>query len=170
MVIDNVDDRALFFDELNASSKSLHDYLPQCPHGALLFTSRSKDVALDIALDRKPIHVSPMTMNEGRAMLGHIQVAGTDGEQDQLLERLAYLPLAISQATAFMVRRRKSVPDYVKLYDESEAMKLKLLGRVSPFLTFLPQLLHLMRSQLLQSGCSCSFHFNKQRQIRGESP
>lgn len=131
MIIDDVDDRALFFDKLNSSNKSLRHYLPQCPLGALLFTSRSEDIALDISLDRKPIYVSQisqMTVDEGRAMLGHIGIASTDDEQGQLLERLAYLQLAISQATAFMIRGRKGVSDCIKFYDESEAMKVKLLG------------------------------------------
>ncbi|KAJ4329357.1 hypothetical protein N0V84_000252 [Fusarium piperis] len=45
----------------------------------------------------------------------------------ELLEALEFIPLAITQASAFMAKRRKTVRPYLELYRKSDAAKMKLL-------------------------------------------
>ena len=130
MVVDNVDDHSMFFGNPNSVGNTLRDYIPQSSRGSLVFTTRNRDVGLDLLPRRDPIMIASMEIEEARAMLGErIRSKSTTGEQLQLIERLTSLPLAISQAAAFMVKRHKSISDYIKLYDESEGMRIKLLGQ-----------------------------------------
>lgn len=45
-----------------------------------------------------------------------------------LLEELEFIPLAITQASAFMAKRRKTVQSYLDLYRKSDVTKMKLLS------------------------------------------
>lgn len=130
MVLDNVDDRKGFFDDSPSSSKALRDYVPQCSHGTILYTTRNRDIGIDLSLDRDPIFVPSMQIEEARSLLGkRIRAQGTDEEQIELLEELVYLPLAIAQAVAFMVKRNKCISEYMKMYRQSESTRVKLLGQ-----------------------------------------
>lgn len=130
MVVDNVDDRNMFFETLTFAGKALREYIPQSSKGSLLYTTRNRDIGMDLALDRVPITVPSMDAQEAQALLGQrIRAESTETEQLELLEELVYLPLAISQAVAFMVKRHKSVAEYVKLYRGSESTRVRLLGQ-----------------------------------------
>ncbi|KAG8527609.1 uncharacterized protein KY384_007762 [Bacidia gigantensis] len=130
MVVDNVDNRSTFFEHLTSAGKSLREYLPQTSQGSYLVTTRSRDVALDISLHQDPIMIPSMDVEEALAMISpKIKSTSTREEQLHMISRLAYLPLAIVHATAFMIRRRKRISEYLTLYDASESMKIKLLGQ-----------------------------------------
>ncbi len=123
MVVDNVDDRTMFFEQRDdmTTDKCLVEYVPQAAKGSIIYTTRSRDIGIDLASGDEPVKVSPMNIDDGLLMLGDKVTRGsTKEEQETLLEELAYLPLAISQATAYMVKRRRSIADYIKLLrDES---------------------------------------------------
>ena len=130
MILDNVDDRNMFFETYTYAGKALREYVPQSPKGSIIYTTRNMDIGMDLALDRSPITVPSMDTHEALALLGQrIRAESTETEQLDLLEELVYLPLAISQATAFMAKRRKSVAEYVKLYRDSESTRIRLLGQ-----------------------------------------
>lgn len=130
MIVDNVDDRNTFFDESPSTGKALREYIPQCDRGTIIYTTRSRGIGIDLALDRDPIYVPSMEVEEARSLLGkQIRAQSTDEEQLELLEELVYLPLAIAQATAFMVKRNKRISEYMKMYRQSESMRVKLLGQ-----------------------------------------
>jgi hypothetical protein len=66
-----------------------------------------------------------MTMAEGLSLLrGRIDGRSTMEELSELLEELEYLPLAITQAAAFMTKRRKTIPQYLDLYRKSDSVKI----------------------------------------------
>ena len=118
MVIDNVDERAGFLEgsEQIETNKALYDYIPQSARGSILYTTRSRDIGIDLSLDKDPIMVQCLGFDDARALLGESLVA--DAQKDDLLalfDHLDYLPLAISQAAAFMIKRRKRVADYLIL-------------------------------------------------------
>jgi len=123
MAVDNVDDRTMFFEQRDdmTTDKCLVEYVPQAAKGSIIYTTRSRDIGIDLASGDEPVKVSPMNIDDGLLMLGDKVTRGsTKEEQETLLEELAYLPLAISQATAYMVKRRRSIADYIKLLrDES---------------------------------------------------
>ena len=130
MVIDNVDDRNMFFDELSPSVRALRHYVPQSSRGTTIYTTRNRDVGIDLSLDRDPIIVPAMEVEEARSLLGkRVLAKSTDAEQLELLDELVYLPLAIAQATAFMSKRNKSIFEYLKLYKQSESTRVRLLGQ-----------------------------------------
>ena len=130
MILDNVDDRNAFFETYTYAGKALREYVPQSSKGSILYTTRNMDIGMDLALDRSPITVPSMDAQEALALLGQrIRAESAETEQLDLLEELVYLPLAISQAAAFMAKRRKSVAEYVKLYRDSESTRIRLLGQ-----------------------------------------
>lgn len=130
MILDNVDDRNTFFETYTHAGKALREYVPQSSKGSIVYTTRNMDIGMDLALDRSPITVPSMEALEALALLGQrIRAESTETEQLDLLEELVYLPLAISQAAAFMAKRRKSVAEYVKLYRDGEATRIRLLGQ-----------------------------------------
>ena len=132
MVIDNVDDRNMFFETFTYAGKALREYIPQSPKGSVLFTTRNRDIGVDLALDRSPITVPSMNTQEAQNLLGQrLRAESTEAEQLELLGELVYLPLAISQAAAFMAKRRKSVADYIKLYRSDGSTRIRLLGHRS---------------------------------------
>lgn len=46
----------------------------------------------------------------------------------ELLDELENIPLAITQAAAFMSKRRKTIPQYIELYRKSDSTRLQMLN------------------------------------------
>ncbi|RAL08748.1 uncharacterized protein BO97DRAFT_397572 [Aspergillus homomorphus CBS 101889] len=96
---------------------------PQCPHGAIVLTTRDEDVALEAMGERDIIPVNPMDESSGLALLRKKLTVDTAEEQDarELLGALDFMPLAIIQATAFMQQQapRYSLSQYLKKFQES---------------------------------------------------
>ena len=129
MIVDNVDDRTMFFEQTDnrATNKALIAYIPQAATGSIIYTTRNRDVGIDLASGDEPIKVSPVSVDEGLSMLGDkITRGSTEDDQITLLEELDYLPLAISHATAFMAKRRQKVAAYLKLLQD-ELTKSRVL-------------------------------------------
>lgn len=128
MIVDNVDDRTMFFEQKDdiLTYKALVEYIPHAAKGGIIYTTRSRDVGIDLASGEEPIQVLPLSVQDSLSMLGERVTRGSSrADQMALLEELAYLPLAISQAAAFMVKRRKTVAEYIKLLrDESTKSRL----------------------------------------------
>lgn len=129
MVIDNVDDETAFFREKCQNRKTPSQVIPRCPHGRLLFTSRTSDVAFDLASPATPICVDFLTTEEGLALLR--KRLGRDPPEAHLIEllsELGHIPLAITQAISFIVKRRMSVEQYLKLYRTGDDSRSRLLS------------------------------------------
>lgn len=145
MVIDNADDTELFFniqrqDDASVSAhagrhKHLGRYLPQCTHGSILVTSRNKQTVIRFTAGIHSIKVQKMTDEEAR------QLVHTTMDDDgisrasitHLATRLEHLPLALVQATAFMLENTTTIDTYIQLLDESDSA---LVDRLSePFET-----------------------------------
>lgn len=132
IIIDNVDDRFMFFEDESYKGKSLREYIPQASHGSILYTTRNREIAIDLDHDRDPIEVSSMDAQDALMLLGpRIKAGSTDEEQIGLLEELVYLPLAITQAVAFMVKRRKNIRQYLDEYKRNDSTKIRLLNQKS---------------------------------------
>lgn len=130
MVVDNVDDRITFFEDHSYKGKSLCEYIPQTPRGAIMYTTRNREIGIDLDSNRDPIEVPSMNVEDGRSLLGpKIRAQSTQAEQLELLEELVYLPLAITQAVAFMIKRRKNIRQYLESYRQSDSTRMRLLGQ-----------------------------------------
>jgi hypothetical protein len=111
MVVDNVDDKSEFFRAKTSTGKTLSEYIPHSPKGSVLYTTRNRDIGVDLTPNRDPIDVPPVSSEEARALIGEdIRSKSTAEKQLELFEELTYLPLAIKQATAYMTKRRKGIP------------------------------------------------------------
>ncbi|RMJ17758.1 hypothetical protein CDV36_002616 [Fusarium kuroshium] len=114
MVVDNVDDQNAFFNKHMRTGK-----LP----------SESSDVAFDAASPAKPIMVQEMGVADGLELAKKRLPNDTPEELlVELLEVLEFIPLAITQASAFMAKRRKTVRPYLDLYRKSDVTKMRLLS------------------------------------------
>ncbi|KAF2787748.1 hypothetical protein K505DRAFT_221830, partial [Melanomma pulvis-pyrius CBS 109.77] len=122
MILDNVDDVHIFFpprqldqddqdsqgEPVESSLASLAAYLPQSQNGSILITSRSKDAAARLAGGYHNFkEVFAMDENQGIQLLyNKLQDTPTEeGAAVNLLRTLDYMPLAISQAAAYINRR-----------------------------------------------------------------
>lgn len=129
MVIDNVDDANIFYEQPTRAGKKISECIPQCANGSLIFTTRNSDIAIDVANPAKPIIIPEMNVAEG------LKLARTrlpdDTPEDlliELLQVLEFIPLAITQASAFIAKRKKTVRYYLEQYRKSDATKTRLLS------------------------------------------
>ncbi|KAK2774697.1 kinesin light chain [Colletotrichum kahawae] len=129
MVIDNVDNAHGFFQEKMRCGKTPSECIPRCSRGSLLYTTRSRHVAVDVATPSKPIDVRQMTKSEGIQLVKRrLQQEESDIDIITLLDCLEYIPLAINQAVAFMAKRRKIIQEYVDRYRRDDVAKAMLLS------------------------------------------
>ncbi|KAF3359144.1 Aminomethyltransferase [Verticillium dahliae VDG1] len=151
IVLDNVDDVNLFHPSTNArghraanqptdentvvksDQRPLAVYLPKCCSGIILVTSRSMDAAEKLTGSQKAIYrISTMDDAQGLQLFRN----KLNGDFDRnaaadLLRALDYIPLAITQAAAYINRRapRASVKTYLDAFRESDKKKGSLLNR-----------------------------------------
>lgn len=128
LIIDNADDFHLFFDDANLMS-----YLPFSRKGSLLFTTRNHQAAVRFLSGGDPIRLQAMDHDEATQLLrSGTAEPQTDDEQSivQLLEHLAYLPLAIKQAAAYMASNLTvTVSKYLRYCQSNDRTMIKLLSR-----------------------------------------
>jgi tetratricopeptide (TPR) repeat protein len=134
IVLDNVDDGRVFFPDASIpqlhgdGSTPLATYLPQSANGCILLTSRNKDVAY-----RLTGHVN--NVQEVKSMdteLGVQLFCNKLGIQDHphaiaLVQALEGIPLAITQATAYITQRTITVQMYLDRLQENGEKKARLL-------------------------------------------
>jgi tetratricopeptide (TPR) repeat protein len=138
MIVDNADDPNVFFNQsansgLAQLARSLSDFLPQSPNGSIVITSRSRDVAFRLTgRDSDIIKVKPMDQVHALALL-HKKIPGTLDTTDaiELLQTLDYMPLAITQAAAYISQRapRITVSKYLRDLRGSDKDRASLLKK-----------------------------------------
>ncbi|KAH7128722.1 kinesin light chain [Dendryphion nanum] len=145
MIVDNADDSDVLFPPLQntqavgvvgpgqPTAAPLSDFLPQSPNGAILVTSRSQDVAFRLTGSHGSIiKVKPMDVEDGLALL-HKKLSSVASKEGavELLEVLDYMPLAITQAAAFIEQRapRMSISRYVDDVRKSDTSRARLLQK-----------------------------------------
>jgi tetratricopeptide (TPR) repeat protein len=104
---------------------------PQVANGLILYTSRNRDVCMDLVGEKHTISVSPLDAAEARLLFGEsTRQTSTQEEQDALLTELGHLPLAIKQAASFMTKRHKTIAQYLNLFRDSEQSTIALLNHM----------------------------------------
>ena len=107
------------------------EYLPQCPNGSILITTRSKSAALKVVEQRDIITVEPMDRADGLALFERKLGWHDDGEDViELAAALEFMPLAIVQAAVYISQRapRYSVRQYLQDFRRSDRKKTSLLN------------------------------------------
>lgn len=125
LVLDNADDIETFFGssryslpgQVKQSPTALVSYLPQSSNGAIVITTRDRRIGKRLASREKPIAVLPFEMEDAERLLqktlGEYEL--NSEESMALLEALDCLPLAITQAAAFIRENEISLLDYLEL-------------------------------------------------------
>ncbi|KAI1325937.1 TPR repeat protein [Xylariaceae sp. FL0255] len=140
LILDSADDINMFYntDQKGKSSKTsakeereLWTYLPQSSNGSILITTRDKELAFRLTGSHKDtIEVGPMDKEDARALLS-IKSGSDFHDQDgtRLVEALECMPLAISQAAAYIHQRlpRMTVRRYLEEFRKSEQKQSSLL-------------------------------------------
>ncbi|KAI1374708.1 hypothetical protein F4677DRAFT_455383 [Hypoxylon crocopeplum] len=131
LVVDNADDYDLFFGSSH-NPGGLNEYLPTNDNGLVLFTTRWRDVAL-AAAGSDVIDLHEMSQEEATDFLEKTlirkQLLQNETSIKELLQKLTYLPLAITQAAAYINRNQISVEKYLGFLRGTEQTMVELLSR-----------------------------------------
>ncbi|KAI1149240.1 P-loop containing nucleoside triphosphate hydrolase protein [Nemania diffusa] len=142
MILDSADDINVFYEgdekgkqiaSTAQEEKPLWTYLPQSSNGSILITTRNKELAGKLTGRPKTdvIEVGPMDKDHALELLATKSGSQYDREDGmELVKALEYVPLAISQAAAFIQQRepRTSVKKYLDDFRESDENKSSLLN------------------------------------------
>ncbi|KAL9599626.1 MAG: hypothetical protein Q9219_003710 [cf. Caloplaca sp. 3 TL-2023] len=123
LVLDNVDDTEVLEQALPTDNgpKSLLQLVPHRHHGKLLVTTRDRRVGERLAVRGRTVTVPPMSLSEGRTLLVSYLPSARDYVKvglDELVGTLDCLPLAITQAAAYMTENYMDVTEYIGLLEE----------------------------------------------------
>lgn len=139
LILDNADDATVLLHlperdpETGATSvqRRLLDFLPRVQHGAVLITSRDRTCALDLnGQNGTPLEVRPMSTNEAVGLLRNRLPDATEEEASELVAELERVPLAISQASAYIKAvSQVSISIYLKKFRRSNEDQATLLNK-----------------------------------------
>ena len=135
-MIDNADDGEIFFgpkpDSVNTSRQTtrLVEYIPKSLNGSVLITTRDIRVGELLCDRRRAIVAYPLDSQEAEMMLQSkvpVEKWNMDDAHD-LLSELDSLPLAITQAAAFITDNYITIEEYLNLFRESKLGAADLLS------------------------------------------
>ncbi|KAH7261567.1 P-loop containing nucleoside triphosphate hydrolase protein [Fusarium tricinctum] len=120
MVLDSADDLKLFGvgqpGKGEGTNESLYKYVPHSSRGTILWASRDAHIAGTLVGAHRSVQVRSMAMEEAVTLLATTSGdSSTSKEADDLLQELQCLPLAISQAGAYMRRTLTTAGQYLDL-------------------------------------------------------
>ncbi|KAI1647572.1 uncharacterized protein F4817DRAFT_103194 [Daldinia loculata] len=130
LIVDNADDHEATFR--SNDSTGMIKYLPQNNHGLTLFTTRSREVAVDVAINNV-IDLGEMNPEEAKSLFRSYKTADQPDQNETIIEELVkeltYLPLAIVQAASYMNKNMMSVEKYLGLLRGEERNIVNLMER-----------------------------------------
>ena len=136
IVLDNADDTNFLLQPPttgdNDSTRRRIDYLPVCDHGSILLTSRSVDEVTKLVEFSELVIVRSMEKEEAVLLL-QSKLRRRSDDMDlivALAELLELIPLALTQAAAYIVQRGSlySVQQYVEKIRESDHLTTSVLN------------------------------------------
>ena len=130
LVIDNSDDQETLFG-ISDESTGITDYLPENEQGLTLFTTRHRGIAVSLA-GNKIVEIQEMDVEEAEICLEKCLVR-KELLRDKvtvldILHELTNLPLAITQAAAYINEMDISIREYMHLLHDSEQNVVSLLS------------------------------------------
>ncbi|KAF4452130.1 Acyl transferase/acyl hydrolase/lysophospholipase [Fusarium austroafricanum] len=124
LVLDNADDIQIL-RRPTSLDKGIFDLLPQHANGRILITTRYREVAF--AATNEVVKLSQMNFEEASDLLRKLLTDGSHNDElleertlSRLFEALAYHPLAIAQAAAYMNIYETPIAEYVRLCDNTD--------------------------------------------------
>lgn len=134
LIVDSADDTDVLFGNREADQplvlKGLSEFLPQSSNGSILFTTRNKKAGVRFATAIGLILLPRMDPAEAAQLLksrsGELM---SDGDEIvELLDRLEYLPLALSQAGSYIAENSITISEYLQVCTHNEASRTELLA------------------------------------------
>ncbi|KAH7317075.1 P-loop containing nucleoside triphosphate hydrolase protein [Stachybotrys elegans] len=129
LVIDNADHLALF-DPPQTIQGASDQQQPnaqarQTGAGTVLWTSREESIVGRRVSNGRGIKVTHMALEEAKQLLWSVINDGTMGSEDDdqlelVVEELGHLPLAVSQAGAYMRLTMTKIPEYLEILGEGQ--------------------------------------------------
>ncbi|SCO80897.1 uncharacterized protein FRV6_05110 [Fusarium oxysporum] len=130
LVVDNADDANIVMSSAGAES-GIYQSLPKSDEGRILFTTRYRKVAVSVA-GRNVLEVPAMSREDARSYFKQalIQKMSLSDKQviDHLLALLTHLPLAITQAAAYLNENQISLTEYLQLFENTDRDRIELLS------------------------------------------
>lgn len=130
LIIDNADDDDVMF-ECPDQSRCLYDYLPNSQNGRILFTTRSRKLAVAVAGDDL-VELSEITQEEGKSFLKKALFNKSLLDEEhaviEFLDELTYLPLAINQAVAYLNETEITITEYLRLFRNTDQDLVELMN------------------------------------------
>ncbi|KAM0239514.1 hypothetical protein ACHAP5_008305 [Fusarium lateritium] len=130
LVVDNADDTQTVMGSAGKES-GIYKSLPQSGEGRILFTTRYRKVAVSVA-GRNILEIPAMSPDEAASYLEEAliqEICLSDEETtNHLLTSLTYLPLAITQAAAYMNENQISPTEYLQLFENTDRDRIELLS------------------------------------------
>ena len=130
LIFDNADDVDMWLPA-HGAGPALEDFLPQSEQGRILFTTRSRKLAVELTSSN--IITIPDEDKEVASKILQKSLINKDLLKDHvtadaLLRQLAFLPLAIIQASAYINKNGLSLSTYLDLLQEKEPEVVDLLS------------------------------------------
>ncbi|KAF5236404.1 hypothetical protein FAUST_6554 [Fusarium austroamericanum] len=129
LVVDNADDVQTIMGSKGADN-GLYRSLPQSDQGRILFTTRHRKVAVAVARTNV-LDVPAMGRDDARSYLKALiqEIPSSDEEVvERLLALLTNLPLAITQAAAYIDENQIPLTTYVQLFENTDRDRIELLS------------------------------------------
>ncbi|KAL9569049.1 hypothetical protein ACKAV7_006916 [Fusarium commune] len=130
LVVDNADDAQTVMGSEGAES-SIYRSLPQSDEGRILFTTRYRKVAVSVA-GRNILDVPAMSRDEARSYFKEALIQDVSSSDDQVMNQLMmlleHLPLAITQAAAYMNENQISLTEYLQIFENTDRDRRELLS------------------------------------------
>ncbi|RKK62226.1 hypothetical protein BFJ66_g1033 [Fusarium oxysporum f. sp. cepae] len=138
LVLDNADDLRLFGiasrasadtpyrpgEEPTRGSTSFRDFLPQGATGTMLWTSRDGGIVGPLVGEKRGLFIGRMSIEEAMKLFGKWRGEETNSEEAddarRLVEELQWLPLAISQAGAYLRKTSMPIREYLSRLTEGK--------------------------------------------------
>jgi tetratricopeptide (TPR) repeat protein len=132
LVVDNADDKDVLFGHDDACC-GIIGHLPYSEQGLILFTTRFEEIAEEVA-GSDVIELGDMDQQEATGLLErHLrrkeQLVSDKARTAELLRELTYLPLAITQAAAYINRNHISISEYLQLLRGTEQDIIGVISR-----------------------------------------
>ena len=126
-MVDNADDRDILFGSADMPG-GISEYLPESDDGITLFTTRSREVAV-WATGSDVVELHAMDPPEAAEYLEKLLIGGSKAGAAELLKELRYLPLAITQAAAYLNTTQVPIPEYLRLLRRADQETVSLMSR-----------------------------------------
>ncbi|KAH7133076.1 hypothetical protein B0J13DRAFT_93028 [Dactylonectria estremocensis] len=130
LIVDNADELEILQGSVD-NQTDLYHFLPRSDEGRILFTTRSQRVAVSVAINNV-LDVPEMERDEAvnyleRSLVNRDLLDDQQGV-DELLCLLTYLPLAITQAAAYLNENFINISEYLRLFENTDQDMVELLS------------------------------------------